>query len=122
MWVGGGGGGGGRGGGRFRLNVYQTSILCKKPRETATPRDLTPDVWAQIGGKWVLFGPRGRGGDGVPLYGCICRGFTPVWVCFYRVNTLIGVFSEDLHPYEPLEMRSYEHLEASSLTSLTYGI
>ena len=26
----------------------------------ATPHHLTADVWAQIGGKWVLFGPGGR--------------------------------------------------------------
>ena len=25
-----------------------------------TPHHLTPDVWAQIGGKWVLFGTGGR--------------------------------------------------------------
>ena len=24
------------------------------------PHHLTPDVWAQIGGRWVLFGPGGR--------------------------------------------------------------
>ena len=31
----------------------------RRPRGV-TPQHLTLDVWAQIGGKWVLFGPRGR--------------------------------------------------------------
>ena len=57
---------------------------------------LTPDVWAK---NWREMGPfwTYREGNGVPLYGCIFRGFTyvgvfleeftPICVCFYRTYT-----------------------------------
>ena len=45
----------------------------------ATLHQLTPDVWAQIGGKWVFFGHGGREMvfymgiflGGLLLYGCV---------------------------------------------------
>ena len=55
------------------------------------------------------------------LYMGVFWGFTPVWVCLWRVNTHMGVFLEDLHPYESLEMGSCESLEDCGLKSLTYG-
>ena len=76
----------------------------------ATPHHLTLDVCAQIGGKWVLFGPGGR--ETVYCYMGIFLGFTPVWVCFYRVNIHMGVFLEGFHPYKSLEMGYCEPLEA----------
>ena len=39
--------------------VYVANPSRAKFPRGATPRHLTPDVWAQIGGKWVLFGPGG---------------------------------------------------------------
>ena len=65
-------------------------------------------VWAHIGGKWVLFGAW-REGNGVPLYGCVLRGFVS------------RVLLEGLHPYDSLEMESHELLEDSGLKSLTCG-
>ena len=60
-----------------------------KPPRGATPDQLTPDVWAQIGGKWVLFGHGGRETvspymgiflEGLHLYGCVFREFTAIWM------------------------------------------
>ena len=57
----------------------------------ATPHQVTPGVWAQIGGKWVLFGHGGRETvspymsiflEGLHLYGCAFREFTALWVYF----------------------------------------
>ena len=57
----------------------------------ATPHQLTLDVWAQIRGRWVLFGHGGRVTEdlymgvfleGLHLYGCVSRKFTPTRMCF----------------------------------------
>ena len=62
----------------------------------ATPHHITPDVWAQIGGKWVLFGPTGTETEylymgvfweGLHMYGCVSRELTPKWVRFKRAYT-----------------------------------
>ena len=37
--------------------------------------------------------------EGLPLYGCVFRGFTPVLVCFKRVYPCMGVFLEGLPLY-----------------------
>ena len=51
---------------------------------------ITPDAWAKIAGKWVLFGAKGREteylykgafSEGLHLYGCVSRNMTPIWVC-----------------------------------------
>ena len=45
--------------GHYENGSWSTSYLRSVPGG-ATQHHLTPDVWAQIGGKWVLFGSRGR--------------------------------------------------------------
>ena len=59
------------------------------PPRWATLHQLTPDVWAHIGGKWVLFGHGGRQTvspymgiflEGLLLYGCVFRGLTALGV------------------------------------------
>ena len=47
-----------------------------------TPHQLTPDVWAQIGGKWVLFGHGGR--EMAP----------PIWVYTCTGVLLIEAYSQ----------------------------
>ena len=42
------------------FGVYANDLHARVAQGGATPHHLTPDVWAQIGGKWVIFGPGGR--------------------------------------------------------------
>ena len=53
----------------------------------ATLNQLTPDVWAQIGGKWGFFWHRGR------------ERCPPTWVYFKRVYTCMSVLLESLQSY-----------------------
>ena len=66
-------------------------LILVKDRQQSIRLDLTPDVWAQIGWKSVLFRSIGLETEylymgvfleGVHLYGCVSREFTSIWVCF----------------------------------------
>ena len=74
-------------GGLAIMALFQKDGLRLEPRG-ATLHQLTPDVWAQIGGKWVLLGHGGRETvssnmgiflEGLHLYGCVFREFTTIW-------------------------------------------
>ena len=100
------------------LKIFRTNLMGGKPRG-ATPHQFTPDAWAQIGGKWVLFldggretvSPIGVYFRGLHLYGDIFIEFTTIWVYFQRAFT----------HRESLETRSRELPVASALKPLTYG-
>ena len=70
--------------------VYQCRLFINKsetlyyPRGGATPLQLTPDMWAQIGGKWVLLEGRKQ---------CISIIYR-----YYCLRVYTHVFLESLHP------------------------
>ena len=70
------------------LNQFDAVCFASLCFPMLSERDITiisaVHIHSKVGsfprGTWVLFEHWGGGGKGVPLYGCVIRGFTAIWV------------------------------------------